>query len=102
VHVSLRAPGTQTIYLAPSARIVVHSKHSEAGLRVRLLDSNGTPYPKWTVMPSSTGLVPSPGATNLDSISGGNYTLQLLGANGAVVDTRQLTVADGQTIDVDI
>jgi protocatechuate 3,4-dioxygenase beta subunit len=101
-HVSLRAPGTQTIYLAPAARIVVHSKHSEPGLRVRLLDSNGVPYPKWTVMPSSTGLIPSPGATNIDSVSGGNYTLQLLGANGAVVDTRQLTVADGQTIDVEI
>jgi len=101
-HVSLRAPGKQTISLAPAARIIVHSKHSEPGMRIRLLDPNGVPYPKWNVQPQSTGLVPSPGATNIESVAGGTYTLQLLGANGAVLDTRQVNVADGQTIDVDI
>jgi hypothetical protein len=100
-QISLRSPSTQTVALTAAARIIVHSKHSDR-VRARLVDAGGLQYPHWSATPVPTFLNPSPGTTVLDNIAGGTYTLQLLGENGAVVDTRQVLVGDGQTVDVEI
>jgi hypothetical protein len=100
-QVSLRSPSNQTVSLAPAGRINVRSKHSER-MRARLVDSNGMIYPRWNATPTNGVLNPNPGATIIDSVAGGTYTLQLIDENGAVIDSKQVVVADGQTVEVEI
>jgi uncharacterized GH25 family protein len=97
--VTLRAPGSHTIPLMPSARINVKSKHSER-VRVRLLDASGMWYPRWTE--TFTGAWLNPNVTTTLDVAGGSYTLQLLGDGDAVLDSRTITVGDGQTVNVEI
>ena len=100
-QVSLRAPSTQTIMLSRGASISVRSKHSTRE-RVRLIDSNGWVYPRLSYRPPFWVLNPSPGATPIDDVAAGTYTLQLLGPNDVVVDSKPVTVGEGQTVEVDI
>lgn len=100
-HVSLRSPSSQNVPMTPAARILVRSKHS-ARQRARLVDANGIPYPRWSSQPPQLFLNPSPGTTTIDNLAAGTYTLQLLGDNNSVLDTRQVTVGAGQTIDLEI
>jgi protocatechuate 3,4-dioxygenase beta subunit len=100
-QVSLSSPSTQTIALTPAARLAIHSKHSEQ-LTVRLVDSNGWLYPRWSAIPPSAQLLPSPATTTIDNLGAGTYTLQLIGQGGAVLDSKQVMVAEGQTVEVDL
>jgi hypothetical protein len=100
-QISLRAPSTQTIGLTPAARLAIRSKHSEM-MNIRLIDANGWVYPRWDTTPPSSRLLPNPATTTIDNLGSGTYTLQLLGTNGVVLDSKQVTVAEGQTMDVDI
>jgi len=100
-QVSLRSPSAQTVALLPPAKLVIRSKHSSRQ-RARLIDASGLPYPRWTALPPQTFLNPSPGATTMDSLAPGNYTLLLLGDNDAVLDSKQITVLEGQTLEVEI
>jgi hypothetical protein len=100
-QISLRAPSNQTIGLTPAARLAIRSKHSEV-MNVRLIDSNGWAYPRWDTIPPSRRLLANPATTTIDDIGSGTYTLQLLGANGVVLDSKQVTLEDGQTVEVDI
>ena len=49
-----------------------------------------------------TMLNPSPGTTAIDDVAAGSYTLQLLGPNDTVLDAKQISVGEGQTLDVEI
>ena len=100
-HVSLRSPSTQTVPMALAAKIIVRSKHSDR-VRTRLIDASGMPYPRWSSNPPQTFLTPSPGATTIEGIAGGTYTLQLLGSGDAILDAKQIVVTDGQTVEVEI
>jgi len=100
-QVSLRSPSNQTVSLAPAGRINVRSKHSER-MRARLVDASGMIYPRWNATPTTGVLNPDPGTTMIDAVAGGTYTLQLLDDNGAVVGSKQVVVADGQTVEVEI
>ena len=99
--VSLRSPSSQTVPLMVAAKIVVRSKHSERR-RARLIDANGMPYPRWSAQLPQIFLNPSPGTTTLESIAGGSYTLQLLGDNDMVLDSKPVVVADGGIVEVEI
>ena len=100
-HVSLRSPSTQTVPMAPAAKIIIRSKHSDRA-RARLIDASGMPYPRWTSNPPQTFLTPNPGATTIEGIAGGTYTLQLLGNGDTILDAKQIVVTDGQTVEVEI
>jgi len=100
-HVSLRSPSNQSIPMTPAARLLVRSKHS-ARQRARLVDSSGIPYPRWSAQPAQMFLNPSPGTTTIDNIAAGSYTLQLLGDNDAVIDSKPVMVAAGQTVELEI
>ncbi len=100
-QVTLRSPSNQTIGLTPAARLAVRSKHSEP-MRVRLIDANGWAYPRWSATPPSSQLLPNPGTTTIDNLGSGAYTLQLLGPNGVVLDSKQVNLVEGQTAEMDI
>ena len=100
-HVSLRSPSSQRVPLTPAARLLVRSKHSERQ-RVRLLDASGKPYPRWTEQLPQMFLNPSPGTTTIDYLAAGAYTLLLLGDNDTVLDSKQVLVGAGQTLELEI
>jgi hypothetical protein len=100
VTIQVTAPSTRTVALSSGGRIEIESKHSDIK-RVQLIDSLGFVYPKtggplrrWELIPRVV--------TPLNAIASGTYTLQLLGPDDrTVVDQKQVTVLEGQTVKVD-
>ena len=94
-QLSIQSPSTQnTIALTPGGTVELRSKHNTP-MRVRLIDSNGLPYPRYSIMPPSRELLP--GTNTLYNIAAGRYTLQLLNGE-TVVEAKQLVVMEGQTV----
>ncbi|MBV8517222.1 MAG: carboxypeptidase regulatory-like domain-containing protein [Acidobacteria bacterium] len=99
--VSANAPSMQTVALTPGGTLIIHAKSAVRG-HALLLDSNGIPYPRLGMRPATIDLFPHPGATILNHVAPGTYTLQLLDANNAPVDSKQVVIGEGGTIDVDL
>ncbi|HEX6640112.1 MAG TPA: carboxypeptidase-like regulatory domain-containing protein, partial [Thermoanaerobaculia bacterium] len=94
--ISFQSPSTQTVMMSPGGTLEVRSQHNNA-MRVRLIDANGQPYPRFGGFPPTRELLPSPGTTTLSNIAAGVYTLQLLNGE-AVVDSKRVVVVEGQTV----
>ncbi|HEX8170062.1 MAG TPA: carboxypeptidase regulatory-like domain-containing protein [Thermoanaerobaculia bacterium] len=99
--VSITSPSTQTVGLTPGGQIVVRSSSSDPA-RVRVLDATGNPYPRLAMRPTTFDLPPTPAAIPIPHVAPGTYTLQLLGDNDAVIATKTVTVAEGQTVEVNL
>jgi hypothetical protein len=95
-QMTIQSPSTQTVALSPGGTVELRSKHNKP-MRIRLLDASGMPYPKFSTNVPSRELLPSPGTTTLQYIAAGTYTLQLLDGE-VVIDSKRLTVAEGQTV----
>ncbi|MFL6247093.1 MAG: carboxypeptidase regulatory-like domain-containing protein [Thermoanaerobaculia bacterium] len=93
-QLSIQSPANQTIRLSPGGTIEVLSKHNEP-LRIRLIDANGLPYPRYSIALPTRELLP--GTNKLNNVAAGRYTLQLLNGE-SVVDAKQLVVVEGQTV----
>ncbi|HUP62839.1 MAG TPA: carboxypeptidase-like regulatory domain-containing protein [Thermoanaerobaculia bacterium] len=100
-HLNVRAPSSETVILSRGATILLRSKHSTRE-RVRLLDASGVVYPRQSYRPPFITMNPSPGTTPVDDVAAGSYTLQRLGPNDAVVESKQIMVGEGQTVDVEM
>jgi hypothetical protein len=97
-QVTIQSPSTQTIALTPGGTVEVRSKHNTS-MRIRLIDANGLPYPRYsTVIPWREIL---PGTTTLHNVAAGKYTLQLLNGE-TVVESKPLVVVEGQTVTEEI
>jgi protocatechuate 3,4-dioxygenase beta subunit len=99
--VTFSSPSTQTVAMTPGGTIRIHSKSSKRE-RMRLVDANGIPYPRFGTRPPSMELNPSPGVTLLESLAPGSYTIQLGGPNEMWTTVKQVVVGEGQSIDVDV
>ncbi|HEV7768545.1 MAG TPA: carboxypeptidase regulatory-like domain-containing protein, partial [Thermoanaerobaculia bacterium] len=93
-NIALQSPSSQTVTLSPGGTLLIRSKHNSA-MRIRLLDSNGLPYWRFSNAQTSRELVPNPGTTTFNNITGGVYTIQLLDGE-VVVNSKQVMVAEGQ------
>jgi len=69
-------------------------------VRARLISATGEPY-RTQLWSDSTDLYIT-GALELPHVLSGTYTLQILGDNGQLVDSKSVTVADRTTVVVDI
>jgi len=99
--VSLTVPSSPTVTLTPGGTIRLQSKHTERR-RYRILDANGTPYPRFAMPRSNYGTL-LPGAWPLVNYAPGLYTFQLLSADeNVVVDSQQVIVREGETVDVSL
>jgi protocatechuate 3,4-dioxygenase beta subunit len=99
-NVTFRAPSTQTVALSRGGTLLIRSKHSEA-LRVMLRDAAGIPYLRMSTSTGSRELPPTP-ATTMYEVAAGTYTIQLLGAGEVVLESKQVTVGEGQTVNEEI
>jgi protocatechuate 3,4-dioxygenase beta subunit len=96
-NIRFQAPSKQTVQLSPGGTLLVKSKHS-ARVRVRFIDSMGLPYPRFSNFPPTRELVPSPGTTTMSNMAAGTYTMQLLGENDVVLESKQVVIAEAQTV----
>jgi hypothetical protein len=96
-NIRFQAPSKQTVPLSPGGTLLVKSKHS-ARVRVRFIDSMGLPYPRFSNFPPTRELVPSPGTTTMSNMAAGTYTMQLLGENDVVLESKQVVIAEAQTV----
>jgi large repetitive protein len=99
--VSLTSPSNQTIPLSPGGTLLVVSRHQQPR-RIRLIESSGYAYPRTSPNPGYRQLLPNPGTTTIQNIAAGSYTLQLLGDNDVVLDSKQVVIAEGQTSTTEI
>ena len=81
--------------------VVLRSKSSTL-LRARLVDSNGMPYTRGPFRNPIFTIDPSPGVTTLNNIAGGTYQLQILDGADRAINTINVTVIDGQQVQVDV
>jgi hypothetical protein len=95
-NISFTSPSAPQVALSPGGTLVLRSKHSEAR-RIRLIDATGMVYLRFGGPLATRSLVPSPGATTLPNVAAGSYTVQLLGENDAVIDSKQVVVRESQT-----
>lgn len=97
--VSFVAPSAQTVALTPGGTLILRSK--TAGMhRAVLIDASGSPYLRpFAVDPA---FVIQVGETRLQNVAPGQYTLRILGANGAVVSTQTVVIVEGQEIGIDV
>jgi hypothetical protein len=100
-NITVQSPSSPTVALTPGGTLVIQSRHSERRV-IRLIDASGTPYFRMSSRPPDRELLPSPGSTPMPNVAPGTYTLQLLGANNTVVDQKQVTVSEGQTVTTEI
>ncbi|HYI09501.1 MAG TPA: carboxypeptidase regulatory-like domain-containing protein [Thermoanaerobaculia bacterium] len=100
-NISFQSPATLTVQLTPGGTLVVRSKHSDRR-RVRLIDASGLPYPRTGMSTGVRDLNPRPGASPMPHIAPGSYTIQLLGDQDIVVDSKQVVVQEGQTTEAEI
>jgi len=99
--VTVTAPGKQTVGVTPGGTIVVQSKATDRRVG-RLVDAAGQPYQRGPFMRDGNfGLEASPGATTLQNVAPGTYTLQVL-QKGAVVGQTTVTVIEGQTAQTEL
>jgi protocatechuate 3,4-dioxygenase beta subunit len=99
--ISFDAPSTQTVGLTPGGTLVLRSKRSTPS-RVRLVDANGQPYPRTNNRPMWYELNPSPGASTIEHIAPGTYTVQVLGDGDVVLDSIRVTIGEAQTTNEEI
>jgi large repetitive protein len=100
-NVSATSPSTQTVALTPGGTLTIHAKGAQRG-RALLIDASGVPYPRLGMRPATIDLFPNPGATILNHVAPGTYTLQLLGPNDVPVTSKQVVIGDGALVDVDL
>jgi large repetitive protein len=93
-NLALQSPSSQTIALSPGGTLLLRSKHNGT-MRVRLLDSSGLPYWRFSNAQTSRELVPNPGTTPFQNVTAGVYTLQLLEGE-VVVNSKQILITEGQ------
>ncbi|HET8775867.1 MAG TPA: carboxypeptidase-like regulatory domain-containing protein, partial [Thermoanaerobaculia bacterium] len=84
----------QNVSLTPGGTILVQSQHSTVR-RMRLLDSTGTPYPRFGSRPTTRDLLP--GAVPIENVAPGSYTLQLLNDDESVATTQSVVVREAET-----
>ena len=97
--VSMSSPSNQTVRFSPGGTIVLHSKDS-ATRRAQLLDAAGIAH---GINPISQGIFSlPPGATPINNLVAGHYTLQILDNTGRVTNTVSIDVTDGQQSDYDV
>ena len=99
-NISFQSPSTQTVALSPGGTLQVRSKHNNP-VRIRLIDANGIPYWRFSNVVPSRELLPTPGTTTFPNVAAGTYTMQLL-ENDVVVDSKRITVQEGQTVTEEI
>lgn len=99
--ITFSAPSTQSVALTPGGKLLIQSKHPSPRI-VRVIDSNGMPYPRQGTRPPFTTLLPSPGTTRIDHLAPGTYTLQLLGENEMVVETATVVIREGEVVTISI
>lgn len=92
------APGSISMPLTPGGSLSIASSNSTAR-EARLVDSNGRVYYLFGRRRSFT-IDPSPATTDIRFVAPGIYSLQLLDGSGAVADSKQVTVSEGQTTTV--
>jgi protocatechuate 3,4-dioxygenase beta subunit len=93
--VSFTSPSSQTVQLTPGGTIVVTAKNTDNTRRARLIDASGAVYAR-PFSPDATYAIPGTNNT-ITNIAPGTYQLQVL-ANGAVVNTVTVTVAEGVVV----
>jgi protocatechuate 3,4-dioxygenase beta subunit len=99
---TLNAPGTETVGLTPGGTLLVLSKGSER-VTARLIDGSGKSYYRSSFRPEGTFLLEPRGFENkFRNVAPGAYTLQVLGANGAVEGSTQVMVSEGGVTSVEI
>ncbi|MEA2236980.1 MAG: large repetitive protein [Thermoanaerobaculia bacterium] len=96
---SMPSPSQQVVRFSPGGTLILHSKESTTR-RARLIDAAGVTH---GLNPISQGisLLP-PGATQINNIAGGHYTLQILDNTDRVTKTVEIDVIDGQQKDYDV
>ena len=100
-NVTFQSPSTQSVALTPGGTLLIRSQHSEPRL-VRLLDASGTPMWRYGMTPPSRQLLATPATTTLENVAAGTYTLQLLGPNETIADSKQVTVQEGRATTIDL
>ena len=98
-NLQIQSPGTFNIAMTPGGSIVIRSRSDE--LRRARLMSRGQPYERGWLNPVFA-VDPRPGVTQLQNIAPGVYTLEILGSNGEVVSSQQVTVTEGGSAVVEI
>jgi hypothetical protein len=98
-NIRIQSPGTELVRLTPGGVLNVRSRHSER-YRIRLIDANGLPYMR-SINPLPWRDFP-PGTTTFANVAPGDYTILLLGANDAVLDSVKVTVQEGGTTDAEL
>jgi hypothetical protein len=99
VRITSPSPGPQTVSMTPGGTILVQSKHSTVR-RMRLVDSSGVPYPRFSNRPPSRDLLP--GTVPIENVAAGSYQLLLLNDDESVADTVPVVVQEGQTTRVSL
>lgn len=97
---TLNAPSQQTVALTRGGTVVIRSRES-ARRRIRLMGANGAHMSPGRTMVSWFALDPN-GETTIVNVQPGQYTLQVLGDNDAVLDQTPVTVTEGQKTFVDL
>jgi protocatechuate 3,4-dioxygenase beta subunit len=96
--VTIIAPSTYTVALTPGGTLILRSK-SSTPVSGKLL-SNGVEYARGggrAIFP----IDPRPGATTLQNIIPGTYTLQIFDA-GRLINTLPVTIVEGQETTLDV
>ena len=99
-QLTMRSPSVQSVPMTRAAKLILRSKQSSA-IRVRLLDSNGAAYPRWGVQPPQMFVQPN-GILPVDNIAAGSYTLIRLGDNDTIIDSKKITLGEGQTLELEM
>ncbi|HUR82647.1 MAG TPA: carboxypeptidase regulatory-like domain-containing protein [Thermoanaerobaculia bacterium] len=97
--ISITSPSKPTISMTPGGTILVRSRHNQRK-RMRLLDSSGMWYPRWSATPIPRDL--PPGTATLEHIAPGSYTLVLLNDDDSAAGTQSVSVREGETVTVDL
>lgn len=97
-NVSFSSPSQQTVSLTPGGTLEIESGRSTP-VRVRLIDAQGLPYPRYGVRTWREVL---PGTTPFQNVAAGTYTLQILGDNETVLDSKQVVVNEGAVTRADV
>ncbi|HVR38558.1 MAG TPA: carboxypeptidase regulatory-like domain-containing protein [Thermoanaerobaculia bacterium] len=100
--INITSPGDLTVGLTPGGKLMIRSSRSTP-LSARLIDTaTGQPYFLGGMARPEFPLNAAPGVTNAGEITAGTYTLEVLDKNSVVVDTKQVTIVDGQTTTIDV
>lgn len=96
--VVVNSPSRLVVDLTPGGSLMVRSKASNSR-RGRILDASGQPYyPRNPFF----HLDARPGIANFQNVAPGSYTIQIIGDGDAVVDSKVVTVREGQQEQVEM